>query len=99
MSADGHRCNSRERVEIDHITPVALDGESTVDNVRMHCRTHNQYRAKQRFGAGFMQEKIHAAKERAAKQKAEKAKAAEVASAQGELISVTRIAAPDRPGG
>ncbi len=79
VSAEGHRCNSRDRVEFDHIEPVALDGESTVENVRMHCRTHNQYRAKQQFGAGFMKQKISAAKQRAAEKKAMKARASETA--------------------
>lgn len=88
VSADGHRCNSRERVEFDHITPVAMDGQSTVDNVRLHCRTHNQYRAKQKLGAGFMQERIRAAQERAADKKAEKASAARAAAAEAELIPV-----------
>ena len=65
VSADGHRCDSRERVEFDHIVPLAKGGKSTVDNLRLHCRTHNQYRAKQHFGAGFTAEKVSAAKHRA----------------------------------
>ncbi len=65
VSADGHRCNSRERVEFDHIEPLARGGESTVENVRLHCRTHNQYRAKQQFGAAFMKAKVSGAKHRA----------------------------------
>ncbi len=88
VSDDGHRCHSRDRLEFDHITPVALDGESTAENVRIHCRAHNQYRAKQRFGAGFMQERIRAAKQRAADKKLERARAAEVAAAEAELIPV-----------
>ena len=71
VSADGHRCNSHERVEFDHIVPLAKAGKSSVDNLRLHCRTHNQYRAKQRFGAGFMEEKVRAAKQRARQRKAE----------------------------
>ena len=81
VSGDGHRCNSRDRVEFDHIEPLARGGKSTVDNVRLHCRAHNQYRAKQQFGAGFMKEKISATKQRALKRSAEQARAAEVSRA------------------
>jgi len=88
VSADGHRCDSRERVEFDHIEPLARGGESTAENVRLHCRTHNQYRAKQLFGAGFMQEKVTEAQQRAEQQRAEKARAAELAAAESELIPV-----------
>ena len=88
VSADGHRCNSRERVEFDHIVPLAQESESTVENVRLHCRTHNQYRAKQLFGAGFMQEKVDAAKQRAAQRRANKVKPAEIAAAEAELIPI-----------
>ena len=88
VSPDGHRCHSSDRVEFDHITPVADGGESTVSNVRLHCRTHNQYRAKQRFGAGFMQEKIRAARHRAEEKRSEKARAAQVSAAEAELLPV-----------
>ena len=52
----GHRCDSRG-VEFDHIVPVARGGETTVDNLRLLCRAHNQYVAEQVFGAGFMDQK------------------------------------------
>jgi len=80
VSTDGHRCNSRDRVEFDHVEPIALRGKSTVDNVRMHCRTHNQYRAKQLFGARFMNEKVRAAKHRAREKKAASARASQLAT-------------------
>ena len=34
VSAHGYRCNSRERVEFDHIEPLARGGESNVESVR-----------------------------------------------------------------
>jgi hypothetical protein len=48
------RCGSRRFLEFDHIVPVARGGESTVDNVRLRCRAHNQYEAERVFGDGFM---------------------------------------------
>jgi hypothetical protein len=43
VSASGHRCASRARLEFDHIVAVAHGGDSTVDNLRLRCRAHNQY--------------------------------------------------------
>ena len=37
--------------------PVARGGKSTAANLRLRCRAHNQFKAEQTFGAGFMQEK------------------------------------------
>jgi len=54
VSDSGHRCDCR-RVEFDHIVPIAKSGPSTLDNLRLRCRAHNQYAAEQVFGAGFMQ--------------------------------------------
>jgi 5-methylcytosine-specific restriction endonuclease McrA len=67
----GHRCGSRERLEFDHITPVARGGQATVTNLRLRCRAHNQYEAEQVLGAGFMREKRNAARRRAAKSRKE----------------------------
>src|SRR6267378_4309079 len=36
------------------IEPLARGGESTIDNMRMRCRAHNQYEAERVFGSGFM---------------------------------------------
>jgi hypothetical protein len=56
VSATGHRCEARKYLEYDHIEPVARGGNSTVENLRLRCRTHNQYEAELAFGAGFMHE-------------------------------------------
>ncbi len=45
----GHRCNSIEFVEIDHVAPRAEGGGSTLDNLRLLCRPHNQLAARQKL--------------------------------------------------
>jgi len=78
---DGHRCESRVRLEFDHQLPVARGGESTVDNVRLRCRAHNQHAAEQAFGAGFMDAKREAARrEREAARRARDAAQREAAA-------------------
>lgn len=57
VNDDGVRCEERRALELDHIVPVARGGESTVANLRLRCRAHNQLEAESLFGAGFMQEK------------------------------------------
>jgi hypothetical protein len=57
VSPTGRRCGSRWMLEFDHVQEFALGGEATVDNVRLLCRTHNQYAAECSYGAGFMEEK------------------------------------------
>ena len=57
VSDVGVRCDERRALELDHIVPVARGGQSTVANLRLRCRSHNQLEAENLFGAGFMQEK------------------------------------------
>src|SRR5262249_54755179 len=57
LSETGRRCSSRGRLEFDHIVPVARGGQATVDNLRLRCRTHNQYAAECEFGSEFMKNK------------------------------------------
>jgi 5-methylcytosine-specific restriction endonuclease McrA len=54
VGSTGHRCSAREKLEFDHIEPVARGGPSTADNLRLRCRAHNQYEADRVFGAEFM---------------------------------------------
>ena len=54
VSAAGHRCNARTRLEFDHVEPVARGGRATVERMRLRCRAHNQYAAECAFGANFM---------------------------------------------
>ena len=69
VAESGHRCESRKRLEFDHVDPVSIGGEATVDNVRLRCRAHNQYEAECIFGAGFMENKREAANQAAAEKR------------------------------
>ena len=73
----GHRCEARRDLEFDHILPVARGGESTVANVRMLCRTHNQLEAERTYGYALMEGKRQAA----AAQTAQSAQSAQARSA------------------
>jgi 5-methylcytosine-specific restriction endonuclease McrA len=68
VGLDGHRCEERRFLEFDHVRPVALGGEATVEDLRLRCRAHNQYEAERMFGREFMARKREArrARERAA---------------------------------
>ncbi len=48
--AGGGVCGSTWQLEIDHIHPFALGGASTVENLRLVCRAHNQQYARRVFG-------------------------------------------------
>ncbi len=50
----GGICGSTYQCEIDHIQPVALGGESTVENTRVACRPHNDEAARRVFGDAWM---------------------------------------------
>ena len=56
VSGGGRRCDARARLEFDHVQPVARGGASTVENLRLCCRAHNQFEAQRAYGAGFMRE-------------------------------------------
>jgi 5-methylcytosine-specific restriction endonuclease McrA len=56
-SATGRRCGETRFLQFDHITPLARGGKSTVENLRLRCRAHNQYEAERTYGEGFMAEK------------------------------------------
>ena len=43
-------CGSQYFLEIDHIQPVSLNGKSTLENLRLLCRAHNQLVAIQQLG-------------------------------------------------
>jgi 5-methylcytosine-specific restriction endonuclease McrA len=57
VSDTGKRCDESTRLEWDHVIPVARGGMSTAGNLRLVCRTHNQYAADCAFGTDFMQGK------------------------------------------
>lgn len=50
----GGVCGSTLRLEFDHRRPRALGGPSTLDNIAVHCRVHNQGAARAVFGDAMM---------------------------------------------
>jgi hypothetical protein len=54
VGENGKRCESRTRLEYDHIEAVARGGRATVAGIRLLCRTHNQHAAECVFGQAFM---------------------------------------------
>jgi HNH endonuclease len=50
----GGVCGSTRRLQFDHITPPALGGASTVENVRLLCATHNVLAARRVYGDACM---------------------------------------------
>ena len=89
VAQNGNRCLARRRLEFDHIQPIARGGRSTVANVRLLCRAHNQLMAELALGRDFIKHKLEHARERRAAAAA--AKAAEEARAlSAQLVSGLR---------
>ncbi|MDZ4678633.1 MAG: HNH endonuclease signature motif containing protein [Oligoflexia bacterium] len=42
QTMDGKSCDSKYGLEIDHVRPLALGGETSIDNLRLLCKSHNQ---------------------------------------------------------
>jgi len=80
VSQAGQRCSARTRLEFDHVDPVARGGQATVQQIRLRCRSHNQFEAERTFGADFMRHKRHAAQCRATEARAPRAAATEPAA-------------------
>jgi 5-methylcytosine-specific restriction endonuclease McrA len=53
-SPNGRRCGTQEFLEIDHSEPWEWVREHAVKNLRLRCRTHNQYTASLAFGEAHM---------------------------------------------
>ena len=51
VSPEGHRCEARAFLELDHERAWVKGGADSVENLRVLCRAHNQLRAEQEFGA------------------------------------------------
>jgi 5-methylcytosine-specific restriction endonuclease McrA len=84
VSLEGKRCDSQKLLEYDHAEPVARGGGSTVSNLRLRCRGHNQYEAERAFGPEFMKQKREQAK-------SERHRAAEAPKAfDGEVVRCLR---------
>ena len=51
VAVDGRRCTERAFIEYHHArTPYAHAGKATVENIALHCRTHNAYEGRRIFG-------------------------------------------------
>ena len=51
VAKDGRRCNSRWKVEFDHVDE---DGPPTAANLRVRCRAHNLLHAEETYGRALM---------------------------------------------
>ncbi|MBI3017542.1 MAG: HNH endonuclease, partial [Deltaproteobacteria bacterium] len=49
-SPEGKKCGEKNFLELDHVHPWSLGGDTTAENLRLLCRTHNQWRAERTFG-------------------------------------------------
>ena len=66
VSPDGRRCSARRCLELDHVHPWAESGESTIENLRLRCRAHNQRYARQYFGKFRVEAVVQRARRRRA---------------------------------
>jgi hypothetical protein len=51
VDREGRRCTARERLEFHHCHPFGYGGDHGPENVRLLCRTHNQFLADQDYGS------------------------------------------------
>jgi 5-methylcytosine-specific restriction endonuclease McrA len=93
-SDTGHRCDARKFLEFDHVVPVARGGGSTIANVRLRCRAHNQLEAERAFGVELMNRRRKEAQQARAeaREQAEAARAEAAARARAAAEQV-RVAA------
>ncbi len=57
VSDSGHRCRGQHQLEIDHIIPISHGGDNQINNLRLLCRSHNQYRTKDTHGYWYRNRK------------------------------------------
>ncbi|MBI2247441.1 MAG: HNH endonuclease [Armatimonadetes bacterium] len=50
VSRNGRRCTERGFLEFHHVTPYAVGGPPTAENIQLRCRAHNAYEAELDFG-------------------------------------------------
>jgi hypothetical protein len=67
VSEDGRRCAARHFIELDHVKPWVYGGESSVENLRLRCRAHNQQQARTQFGSAHMNAAVTRSRERRAR--------------------------------
>ena len=59
VDMEGRRCESRTRLELDHVEPRALGGGDEPSNLRARCRPHNLHAAEESFGKQHVASMIH----------------------------------------
>ena len=59
LDSEGRRCESRMRLELDHIQPRALGGGDEASNLRARCKAHNLHAAEEIFGKQHVAERIN----------------------------------------
>lgn len=57
VDARGQRCHEAARLEFHHRTPYAQGGPTTVENLALHCQSHNTLAAEQDYGPDVMDRK------------------------------------------
>jgi 5-methylcytosine-specific restriction endonuclease McrA len=55
--ASGRRCHERAGLEIHHEHAFVLGGPTTVENLRLVCRSHNALFAERDFGRAYVERK------------------------------------------
>ncbi|MGH9195129.1 MAG: HNH endonuclease [Acidimicrobiia bacterium] len=50
VGPNGRRCTEQGFLEFHHVTPYAVGGQPTVENIQLRCRAHNGYEAELDFG-------------------------------------------------
>jgi hypothetical protein len=64
VAPDGHRCEERGRIEIDHHrVPAGRGGRATTDNLRLLCTAHNALEAERTYGPEYIRQRIADARE------------------------------------
>jgi hypothetical protein len=64
VAPDGHRCEERARIEIDHHrVPAGRGGRPTTDNLRLLCSAHNALEAERAYGPEYIRQRIADARE------------------------------------
>src|SRR6187399_2682127 len=69
VDAEGRRCSERRFLTLEHRIPFAWGGPPTVENLCLHCASHNAYTAREAFGQALLERKR--AQRKQAKAKAE----------------------------
>jgi hypothetical protein len=52
VGTGGKRCDERGFLEFHHVTPFAVGGEASFDNIQLRCRRHNACESRLYFGDG-----------------------------------------------